>query len=77
MRKHSINIHGHPTSITLEDEFWNALKDEAESSALSLNKLISKIDDNRSPENNLSSAVRVYILKKMQTRIENLESTNA
>lgn len=69
MRKHSVNILGHQTSVTLEDEFWNALKKDAQERGLSLNKLIAEIDDNRTPENNLSSAIRLYILKSLQNRL--------
>jgi predicted DNA-binding ribbon-helix-helix protein len=68
MKKHSVNIHGHQTSVTLEDEFWNALKNAAKKRELSLNKLIAEIDDNRSQDNNkynLSSAIRLYILREL------------
>jgi len=67
MRKRSVNILGHQTSITLEDEFWEALKLEAKHRGLSLNKLIAEIDDNRA-ERNLSSAIRLYILKMLQKK---------
>ena len=62
MKKRSVNIHGHQTSISLEEEFWSALKDLADQQDLSINKIIAKIDDERAPENNLSSAIRIYIL---------------
>jgi len=66
MKKRSINIHGHQTSITLEDEFWSALKDIAKIQNLSLNKLVAQIDDARPPETNLSSAIRLHILKVLR-----------
>lgn len=66
IKKRSINIHGHQTSISLEPEFWDALKSLADNKKLSLNKMIALIDDERSPENNLSSAIRIYILKNIQ-----------
>lgn len=68
MKKHSVNIHGHHTSITLEDEFWTAFKELAREQGLSLNKLIAQIDDTRG-EQNLSSAIRLYILKTLQQRL--------
>lgn len=68
MKKHSVNIHGHQTSITLEDEFWDAFKREAKDAGLSINALISKIDDTRG-EHNLSSAIRLFVLKKLQNRL--------
>ena len=64
MKKRSVNIHGHQTSITLEDEFWDALKNAAQKRGLSTNKLIAEIDDTRGQQN-LSSAIRVYILKSL------------
>ncbi|HOO81825.1 MAG TPA: ribbon-helix-helix domain-containing protein [Alphaproteobacteria bacterium] len=68
MKKHSVNILGHQTSITLEDEFWDALKTEASAQDLSLNKLVAEIDEQRG-ENNLSSAIRLYILKMLQQKL--------
>ncbi len=64
MKKHSVNIHGHQTSITLEDEFWHALKNAAQEQDKSINKLIAEIDDTRG-KNNLSSAIRLYILREL------------
>ena len=68
IKKRSINIHGHQTSISLEPEFWDALKSIADNKNLSLNKMIALIDDERAPENNLSSAIRIYILKSLTER---------
>jgi predicted DNA-binding ribbon-helix-helix protein len=64
LQKHSVKIAGHATSITLEDEFWNALKEEASKQGTSVSALIAEIDENR--EGNLSSAIRVYVLKRLQ-----------
>ena len=68
MKKRSVNILGHETSITLEDEFWDALKNEADAQKLSINKLVAKIDEKRG-ERNLSSAIRIYILKTVQQKL--------
>ncbi len=65
MKKRSVNIAGHATSVTLEDEFWSTLKNLAKSRNLSVNALITEIDEIRGPRN-LSSAIRVYILKNLQ-----------
>ncbi len=65
IKKRSVNIHGHQTSISLEKEFWDVLNTLADTQKLSLNKLIAKIDDERAPGDNLSSAIRVYILKHL------------
>ncbi len=60
MGKHSIVIYSHRTSITLEDEFWAALKTIAEKQNRSIASIVTEIDDTRST--NLSSALRVYVL---------------
>ncbi len=64
MRKHSVVIAGHGTSVSLEAPFWDALKDIAEARGLSLNQLITEIDENRGE--NLSSAIRVYVLARFR-----------
>ncbi|MBB3540680.1 MULTISPECIES: ribbon-helix-helix domain-containing protein [unclassified Rhizobium] len=62
IRKHSATLHGHRTSFSLEDEFWAELNMIAKARAIPLAALISDIDDQRQPESNLSSALRVYVL---------------
>ena len=64
MKKRSVKIMGHFTSVTLEDEFWSELKILADAQKLSLNALIAQIDKDR--KGNLSSALRLYILKKIK-----------
>jgi len=69
MRKRSVTISGHATSITLEDAFWAELKEIAQTQGLSLNRIISQIDDtrrNKYPGHNLSSALRLYILEEVK-----------
>lgn len=61
MKKHSVRIADHPTSITLEPEFWDALKIIATQRKLSINDLTTQIDETRGARN-LSSAIRVFIL---------------
>jgi|TARA_R110002072_G_scaffold107901_3_gene234402 predicted DNA-binding ribbon-helix-helix protein len=61
--KHSISIAGHRTSISLERQFWDLLRDAAAARHLSINELVSEIDRER--EGNLSSAVRLYILDEL------------
>ena len=60
IRKHSVKIAGHSTSLSLEGVFWDSLKEVAAARGLSLNALIEEIDRGRG--SNLSSAVRVYLL---------------
>ncbi len=61
IRKRSVKIAGHSTSLSLEGIFWDALKEVAAGRGLSLNALIEEIDRGRG--GNLSSAVRVYLLQ--------------
>lgn len=67
IKKRSVRISGHETSITLEDEFWDVLRDIAARKELSLNALVSEIDD--SAQGNLSSALRLYVLQHLQERL--------
>ncbi|UEM02149.1 ribbon-helix-helix domain-containing protein [Skermanella rosea] len=60
IRKRSVTIAGHSTSVSLEAAFWDALKDIAASRGVSVNALIEQIDEGRS--GNLSSAIRVFVL---------------
>ena len=62
--KRSVRIAGHPTSVSLEPEFWDALREIAAARALSVNTLITEIDAGR--RTNLSSALRVYVLKSLR-----------
>ncbi len=64
IRKRSVEIAGHRTSVSIEQPFWDALKDLADREDISVNVLIAKIDGAR--EHNLSSAIRVYVLKRLQ-----------
>ena len=63
--KRSIRIGNHRTSISIEDEFWFELENEAKNQKLSISKLILRIDNERPKNyNNLSSYIRVWILQK-------------
>lgn len=62
--KRSVKISGHASSITLEPEFLDAITDIASKKGMSLNQLVSDIDAVRG-DNNLSSAIRVYVLKTL------------
>ncbi|MBI1365627.1 MAG: aryl-sulfate sulfotransferase [Alphaproteobacteria bacterium] len=67
MRKRSIAIKGHRTSIALEPAFWEALERLAKRDGRSLPQLIAEIDRARlaeTPPPGLASALRVYALKR-------------
>ena len=63
--KHSLSISGHRTSISLEAAFWEALKGDAAKRGISLAALVGEIDAGRG-EANLSSAIRVHVLRRAQ-----------
>jgi len=65
--KRSFSIQGHRTSISLERAFWLALKQAASEDDLTLASLISLIDKGRG-DAGLSSAVRVWLLHRLQAR---------
>ncbi|MCB1591697.1 MAG: ribbon-helix-helix domain-containing protein [Alphaproteobacteria bacterium] len=65
MKKRSVTIAGHATSVTLEDEFWEALGEIAQARGQSLNQIITEIDAERSG-GNLSSVIRVFVLRAVR-----------
>ena len=66
IKKRSLTIGNHRTSISIEDEFWNELKKLSKHQQISLNKLILKIDNEKPKDyGNLSSYIRVWVLQKL------------
>ena len=68
MKKRSIKIAGHSTSISLEEPFWIVLKQLADEQNLSLNGLVESVDKTRE-NTNLSSALRLFVLSELQNRL--------
>lgn len=66
MRKRSVVIAGHRTSVSLENAFWNALKTIATARELTVNQMVTEIDSHRS--GNLSSAIRLFVLDSYRQR---------
>jgi predicted DNA-binding ribbon-helix-helix protein len=62
--KRSVRIAGHPTSISLEPEFWAEITRIAGERGLSINALVTEIDARRTA--NLSSALRVFVLNDLR-----------
>ncbi len=60
--KRSLTLQGHRTSVSLEDEFWQAFRDIARKKDIPINVLAAIIDAERDPETGLASAIRVFIL---------------
>ena len=67
--KRSIAVDGHKTSVTLEEAFWNGLKEIASDRHLSMSELVSVIDAGRLNAN-LSSAIRLFVLDHYRTMTE-------
>ncbi|MBE6459605.1 MAG: aryl-sulfate sulfotransferase [Alphaproteobacteria bacterium] len=65
MKKISVSLSGHQTSITLEPEFIDVLKRIAGTRGVSIASIICEIDNKRAPDTNLSSAIRVWILTQV------------
>lgn len=61
-QKHSLTLHGHRTSVSLEAEFWDAFRDIASERGVTLNQLAAEIDDARSGDEGLASAIRLHVL---------------
>ena len=68
--KRSVVLAGHNTSVSLEDAFWQGLKDIAMSRRTTLSDLISSIDIGRE-RGNLSSALRLFVLSHYQAAQRN------
>ncbi len=64
--KRSIVIAGHKTSVSLEDAFWDALKEIASARDVTLSEVVANIDALRN-QGNLSSAIRLYVLDHFRT----------
>jgi predicted DNA-binding ribbon-helix-helix protein len=67
VKKRSLVVAGHSTSISLEDAFWSALREITEARKSSLAGLVAEIDSTRG-EANLSSAIRVFVLGEATRR---------
>ena len=64
MKKRSVLIAGHKTSVSLEDAFWRVLKRIADARGKSLARLIAELDSGRPA--NLSSTLRVFVLETLE-----------
>ncbi len=69
MRRHSVTLSGHRTSISLEDGFWAELQRIATTRSLSINALVTEVDKART--GNLSSALRLLVLADLRQESRN------
>ena len=65
VKKRSVVVGGHRTSISLEQAFWEAMQDLAARDGKTINQMDSDIDSART--GNLSSAIRVWVLERAKT----------
>jgi predicted DNA-binding ribbon-helix-helix protein len=69
--KRSIVIAGHKTSVSLEDAFWQGLKDIAALRDMTLSELVATIDTDRR-HGNLSSGIRLFVLDYYRSQVDDL-----
>jgi predicted DNA-binding ribbon-helix-helix protein len=69
--KRSIVIAGHKTSVSLEDAFWNGLKEIGQGQKMTLSCLVGDIDVQR-PHTNLSSAIRIFVLDHFRSQLSRI-----
>ncbi|MDB9838584.1 ribbon-helix-helix domain-containing protein [bacterium] len=66
--KRSLTLHGHRTSVSLEDPFWRAFRQIAEADGLTINGCAAQIDAARG-DVGLASAIRLFVLKRLQDQL--------
>jgi predicted DNA-binding ribbon-helix-helix protein len=71
INKRSIVIAGRPTSISVEDEFWESLRGIAKGRGESLRQVVAGIDADRGSAN-LSSAIRLFVLRHYRNQLDHL-----
>ena len=74
--KRSIVIAGHKTSVSLEDAFWQGLKDIAAARDMTLSELVATIDTDRR-HGNLSSGIRLFVLDFYRHQADELPKESA
>lgn len=73
--KRSIVIGGHKTSVSLEDAFWQGLKEIAQGQRMTLSHTVADIDRSRQ-QSNLSSAIRLFVLDRLRTQSSNIAASH-
>ena len=68
--KRSLTLRGHRTSVTLEDEFWQAFKEIADRKGRAINDLAAEIDAARELDSGLATAIRLFVLADLKAALE-------
>ncbi|MEZ5676218.1 Ribbon-helix-helix domain-containing protein [Thalassovita litoralis] len=66
--KRSLTLRGHRTSVSLEDEFWQAFRDIARIQDKPINVLAAEIDATRDLDAGLATAIRLFVLRYYRDR---------
>lgn len=74
--KRSIVVAGHKTSVSLEEAFWNGMKEISSARNLTLSELVGEIDGQRK-QGNLSSAIRLFVLDHYRSLASDPQSKEA
>jgi len=78
--KHSLSIHGHRTSISLEPLFWELLHAAAARAGLPLSTLVARIDAERiraKTPPGLASAIRIWLIAELQAQLRSAKQKGA
>lgn len=67
-KKHSLTLRGHRTSVSLEDDFWDAFREIAAQDGRAINELAAEIDESRGDDCGLASAIRLFVLRRLRAR---------
>ena len=76
-QKHSLTLHAHRTSVSLEEPFWRAFLKIAEDEGKTINGLAAEIDDARMGSSGLATAIRLYVLAALQAQIRLKSNENS
>ena len=68
--KRSIVLNGHKTSVSLENEFWEGLRQIADTQKSKVSALVQRIDRERT-NRNLSSAIRIFVFNYFREKVAN------
>jgi predicted DNA-binding ribbon-helix-helix protein len=71
--KRSVVVADHKTSVSVEDAFWNGLKEIARGRNIALSELVKAIDSERQHDN-LSSAIRLFVLDFYRKQLTDVQA---
>ena len=71
--KRSLTLRGHRTSVSLENEFWEAFRQIARKQGKPINLLASEIDESRTADTGLASAIRLFVLAHYRAKADGSE----